>query len=103
MTNSDPNQSIWLSHPNFALTIVGAVLFSIPMIIQFIETIMIYKSYSFIVVLIGACLEVGGYIARAVSIKQPASIVCPTEPPFLAKQQKSLVISIADGLSSHLT
>ena len=74
MTQKDPN-SIWLSNPSFSLTIVGAVLFTVPMVVQFIQTIILYKSYYFIVVFIGACLEVGGYIARAVSIKKPDTIV----------------------------
>jgi hypothetical protein len=74
MTNSDPN-SIWLYNPNFPLSIVFAILYSIPFTIQFIQTLFIYKSYYFIPVLFGACLEVGGYIVRAVSIKNQSSIV----------------------------
>jgi hypothetical protein len=74
MGNPNPD-SIWLYNPNFPLAIVGAVLYSIPMVIQLYLTVLKYKSYYFIPVLIGACLEVGGYIARAVSIKQQTEIV----------------------------
>lgn len=77
MTKSDPN-SIWLYDPTFALAIVFAILYSIPMAIQFLQTITLYKSYYFIVVLVGVCLEVGGYAARAASIKQLDDIVCPS-------------------------
>jgi hypothetical protein len=74
MAASD-SSSIWLYNPNFPLAIVCAILYAIPTTIQFLQTIIMYKSYYFIVVLLGACLEVGGYIARAVSIKQPDTIV----------------------------
>lgn len=70
--NSD---SIWLYSPSFALSIVAAVLYSIPMALQFWQTVIRYKAYYFIVVLVGACLEVGGYAARAISIKQSSQIV----------------------------
>jgi hypothetical protein len=74
MTKSDPN-TIWLYNPNFPLSIVFAALYSIPMVIQLYQTVFHYKAYYFLVVLFGACLEVGGYVVRAVSIKNPASIV----------------------------
>lgn len=78
MAKSD--DSIWLYNANFPLAIASAVLYAIPMCIQFYQTIIQYKAYYFVVVLIGACLEVGGYIARAVSIKQSSEIVCT--PPI---------------------
>ena len=45
------------------------------MVIQFWQTILKYKAYYFSVVLVGACLEVGGYAARAVSVKHQSQIV----------------------------
>jgi hypothetical protein len=73
MANSD--DSIWLYDANFPLAIVGAIIYSIPTVIQFYQTVIQYKAYYFLVVLVGACLEVGGYAARAVSIKQKTEIV----------------------------
>lgn len=75
MAKSNPN-SIWLYNPKFALAVVFAALYAIPMAIQFLQTVILYKSYYFVVVLIGVCLEVSGYAARAASIKQPDEIVC---------------------------
>lgn len=76
MTNSDPS-SIYLYNPSLALSITYAVLYSIPFLIQFIQTVLLYKSYKFLVVLFGVALEVGGYVVRAVSIKHQDSIVRP--------------------------
>jgi hypothetical protein len=87
--------SIWLYSPNFPLAIVGAILYSIPTVIQFYQTVLKYRSYYFIPVLIGACLEVGGYIARAVSIKQQTEIVSNLTPPptKLIKEQPPYAVS----------
>ncbi|KAH8819843.1 RTA1 like protein-domain-containing protein [Xylogone sp. PMI_703] len=98
-SNSDSNSDndIWLSNPNLPLTIIGAVLFSIPMVIQFIQTVLVYKSYHFIVVFIGACLEVGGYIARAVSIKQKDSI-----PPYAVQSSLIVIAPLFVGAGNYL-
>lgn len=71
---------IWLYNPSFPLAIVAAVLYFIPAVIQFYQTIIKYKSYYFIAVFIGALLEVVGYAVRAVSIKNPTQIVRLTPP-----------------------
>ena len=74
MTNSDPN-STWLYNPNFPLSLIFSIFYTIPMTIPSIQTFFLCKSYYFIAVLFGVCLEVGGYIVRAVSIKNQSSIV----------------------------
>lgn len=77
--------SIWLYNPNFPLTLVGAGLYGIIMAVQFWQTVLKFKAKYFIVVLVGACMEVIGYAARAVSIKFPDQIVClkiPNTSPF---------------------
>jgi hypothetical protein len=99
MTKSDPN-SIWLYNPTFALAIVFAILYAIPMTIQFLQTVIIYKSYYFIVVLVGVCLEVGGYAARAASIKQPDKIVC-TRPYETNPTSCSSILTSRFSLCSH--
>lgn len=74
MAKPNPD-SIWLYNPNFSLAILAAILYAILMAIQFWQTVLKHKAYYFIVVLVGACLEVGGYAARAVSIKHQNQIV----------------------------
>ncbi|KAH9212355.1 RTA1 like protein-domain-containing protein [Leptodontidium sp. 2 PMI_412] len=66
--------SIWLYDPNLPLAIVATVLYAIPMFIQFWQSVFKYKSYYFIVVFLGALLEVGGYAVRTASIKDESSI-----------------------------
>jgi len=67
--------SIWLYNPSLPLSIIAAVLYFIPMVIQIYQTTFRYRALYFVPVLIGAMLEVGGYIARAISISQPDQIV----------------------------
>jgi hypothetical protein len=81
MTKSDPN-SIWLYNAKVPLAIAIAVLYSVPMIIQLYQTLFRLKAYFFLLALFGVCLEVGGYVVRAVSIKNPDSIV--RAPPFFS-------------------
>lgn len=69
--------SIWLYDPNLPLAIVATVLYAIPLLIQFWQSVFKYKSYYFIVVFLGALLEVGGYAVRTASIKDESSIVIP--------------------------
>ena len=73
--NIDHPDSIWLYNPNFPLAIVAAALYAVPMLIQFWQTVFRYKSYYFIVVFFGALLEVAGYTARAVSVKNYTEVV----------------------------
>ena len=67
--------TIWLYEGNFPLAIVATVIYSIPMLYLFYLTTFKYKSAYFIVVTIGAGLEVTGYSNRAVSIKKYDKIV----------------------------
>lgn len=82
-SNNNNSDSIWLYSPNFALTIVFALLYLIPTTIQFWQTFLKYKSWYFVAVFVGACLEVAGYIVRAVSVKNLSSIVRPPSPPHI--------------------
>jgi hypothetical protein len=76
MANDTTSTSIFLYNPTFALSIVFAVLYLIPLSIQSWQTILKYKAWYFVVVVIGAVLEVAGYIVRGVAIKNISSIVC---------------------------
>lgn len=68
-------ESIWTYDPIFALSIVAAALYLIPLVVISYQTFIKYRAYYFTVVPIGALLEVGGYAARAVSIKHLDQIV----------------------------
>jgi len=78
--SNDDNDSIWLYNASTALAIVVAVLYLVPTCVLFWQTIIKYRSWFFLCVFIGSCLEVGGYIARAISSKQVTEIVCT--PPL---------------------
>ena len=80
---------IWLYNPSFVLAILAAVFYFIPAVIQLYQTLIKYKSYYFIALFIGAILEVVGYAVRAVSIKNPTSIVRALQPlaRFLTSSQ----------------
>ncbi|KAH6716695.1 RTA1 like protein-domain-containing protein [Leptodontidium sp. MPI-SDFR-AT-0119] len=75
-SNSNPD-SIWLYNPSLALSIVFAVVYTVPLVWQSYLTIFKYRAYYFSVVIVGAAFEVGGYVSRAVSIKKQESI-----PPY---------------------
>jgi hypothetical protein len=67
--------SIWLYNPNFPLSIVFAFVYLIPTAILSYQTIFKYRANFFIVVLVGAVLEVAGYTVRAVACKHLDQIV----------------------------
>jgi hypothetical protein len=79
------NDSIWLYNPSFPLSILAAILYTFPMAIQFYQTVFHYRSWYFLPVLIGAMLEVGGYIARAYSTSHQDQIVGLPSSPSLSK------------------
>ena len=72
--NSNPD-SIWLYDPSLALAIVFTVIYTLPLVWQIYLTVFRYRACYFSVVIVGAAFEVGGYISRAVSIKQEEQIV----------------------------
>ncbi|KAJ9662804.1 hypothetical protein H2201_005885 [Coniosporium apollinis] len=82
---SDEPESVWPSDHSTVLAIVAAVLYLIPTCVLCWETIIRYRSWFFSCVVFGSGLEVGGYIARAVSTRQVDQI-----PPYAV--QSSLII-----------
>ncbi|KAF2491019.1 RTA1 like protein [Lophium mytilinum] len=95
--NDATNDSIWLYTPSTALAIVVATLYLIPTSLLFYQTILKYRSWFFLCVLIGSCLEVGGYIARAVSTKQVTEI-----PPFAASSTLIILAPIFVAAGNYL-
>ncbi|KAG4429430.1 hypothetical protein IFR05_015082 [Cadophora sp. M221] len=75
-SNSNPD-SIWLYNPSLAISIVFAIVYTVPLVWQSYLTVYKYHAYYFSVVIVGAAFEVGGYVSRAVSIKEQESI-----PPY---------------------
>lgn len=69
------DESIWLYSCSTALATVTAIIYLIPTIVLFWQTVFKYTSWFFLCVLIGSALEVGGYIARAVSSRRVTEIV----------------------------
>ncbi|KAF4629230.1 hypothetical protein G7Y89_g8919 [Cudoniella acicularis] len=94
---TDETNSIWVYNPNFALAIIFAVLYLIPMVVQGYQTVVKYKASYFVVVLVGAALEVAGYAARAVSIKQPASV-----PPYAIQSAFIIIAPLFLGAGNYL-
>ncbi|CZR62608.1 related to Rtm1p [Phialocephala subalpina] len=99
MANDSNNNSdsIWLYNPNFALSIVFALLYLIPTTIQFWQTFFKYKSWYFVVVFVGACLEVAGYVVRAVSVKNLSSI-----PPYAVQSSFIIIAPLFIGAGNYL-
>src|ERR1700679_3070442 len=81
---NNKSSSIWSYNPSIALAIAVAILYLIPTCILFWQTVMRYRSYFFLCVVFGSALEVGGYIARAVSTRQVDEIVIDSHSNILA-------------------
>jgi len=68
-------ESIWLYSANTPLAIVTATIYLVPTLILAYQTAFKYRSRFFLCVLVGSSIEVGGYIARAVSSRRVTEIV----------------------------
>ncbi|KAF1812327.1 RTA1-domain-containing protein [Eremomyces bilateralis CBS 781.70] len=62
-------ERVWLSSPSFPLSIIGAIVYAIPFLIIFYQTIIQYRAWFFTCVVFGAAMEVAGYAARSYSAK----------------------------------
>lgn len=71
-------ESIWLYSASFVLAVNVAVIYLVPTLVLLWQTLIKYRSWFFLCVLIGSALEVGGYAMRAVSAKRPSEIVGPS-------------------------
>lgn len=82
---SEP-ESIWTYNPNFAAAVNFAVFYMVPTCVLFWQTLIKYRSWFFLCVLIGSVMEVAGYCVRSWSIKNQSSIVChPSSLLFIDK------------------
>ncbi|OCK85354.1 RTA1-domain-containing protein [Lepidopterella palustris CBS 459.81] len=71
---SEKSDSIWMYSCSTALAIVVAILYLFPTCVLFWQTVIKYRSWFFFCVVFGSALEVGGYIARAVSSRKVSSV-----------------------------
>lgn len=72
MAESD---SIWMYNPSFALAILGTVAYGIIFIITSYQTLIKYRAWYFVVVPIGATVELVAYIFRTYSVKNQSALV----------------------------
>jgi hypothetical protein len=77
------DNSIWLYNPSFALSVLGVILYAFPTTVQFYQTVVRYRAWYFLPVLVGGMLEVGGYIARAYSASHQDQIVSSPGSPTI--------------------
>lgn len=72
MAESD---SIWMYNPSLALAIIGAIVFGIIFTITSYQTLIKYRAWYFVVVPIGATVELVAYIFRTYSVKNLSALV----------------------------
>ncbi|KAK0641058.1 RTA1 like protein-domain-containing protein [Cercophora newfieldiana] len=66
--------SIWMYTPSFPLAVLAAVLYGLVFAWIFYLTVIRYRAWYFLCVVIGAAIEVAGYALRCYSIKNPREI-----------------------------
>ncbi|EEU40456.1 uncharacterized protein NECHADRAFT_66702 [Fusarium vanettenii 77-13-4] len=67
-------ESIWMYNPSFALAIIGTIVYSIIFLVISYLTLIKYRAWFFIVVVIGSAIEVAAYVLRAYSAKNQSEI-----------------------------
>ncbi|KAJ4160572.1 hypothetical protein NW754_003691 [Fusarium falciforme] len=67
-------ESIWMYNPSFALAIIGTIVYGIIFLVISYLTLIKYRAWFFIVVVIGSAIEVAAYILRSYSAKNQSEI-----------------------------
>ncbi|KAH7275777.1 hypothetical protein MRS44_006027 [Fusarium solani] len=67
-------ESIWMYNPSFALAIIGTIVYSIIFLVISYLTLIKYRAWFFIVVVIGSAIEVAAYILRSYSAKNQSEL-----------------------------
>ncbi|KAI9151850.1 RTM1 [Paramyrothecium foliicola] len=65
---------VWMYNPSFPLAVVGCVVYGLIFLAISYTTIIKYRAWFFLVVVVGAAIEVAAYILRAYSVKNPYDI-----------------------------
>ncbi|KAF2117571.1 RTA1 like protein-domain-containing protein [Lophiotrema nucula] len=89
--------SIWTYKASVALAIVVAIIYLVPTLVLSWQTFIKYRSWFFLCVLIGSALEVGGYIARAVSAKRVSDI-----PPYAVSSTLIIIAPVFIAAGNYL-
>lgn len=70
-------ESIWMYDPSFPLAVVGTVVYGIIFLAIAYLTLIKYRAWYFIVVVIGSAIEVAAYNLRIYSLTNTADAFCP--------------------------
>ncbi|KAF4977513.1 hypothetical protein FZEAL_5992 [Fusarium zealandicum] len=89
--------SIWMYSPSFALAIVGAAVYSIILFIISYLTLIKYRAWFFIVVVIGSVIEVAAYMIRAYCTKNQSEIA-----PFVVTLTFTVIAPIFIAAGNYL-
>jgi ABC-type uncharacterized transport system permease subunit len=81
MADTDEPTTVWMYTPSFALAVIASILYGLVFLWISHLTIIKYRAWFFICIVIGAAIEVAGYALRCFSIKNPTSVVRTTVPP----------------------
>ena len=72
---ADDNTVVWLYNPSFALAVFATVIYSISFVWIFYLTVIKYRAWFFVCVVIGSAIEVVGYAIRCYSAKKQTEVV----------------------------
>ena len=90
MANDD--SSIWVYSPSFPLAVVGCVVYSILFITITYTTWIKHRAWYFSTVVVGAAIEVAGYVCRVYSAKHQTVLVSEAKEGVAAMQELELLI-----------
>ncbi|KAK1832457.1 RTA1 like protein-domain-containing protein [Podospora conica] len=71
---ADEADVVWMYTPSFALAVFASVLYGLVFVYTFYLTVIKYRAWFFLCVVIGAGVEVAGYALRCYSIKNPTAV-----------------------------
>ncbi|KAH7161354.1 RTA1 like protein-domain-containing protein [Dactylonectria macrodidyma] len=94
MADSD---SVWMYNPSFALSVIGTVIYGIIFLIISYQTLIKYRAWFFLVVPIGAALEVVAYVLRTYSTKNQTALV-----PFILTLTLTVLAPIFIAAGNYL-
>ena len=66
---------VWMYNPSLALAILGSVVYGLLFIAITYITFVRYRAWFFTVVVVGAAVEVAGYVLRAYSASHQTALV----------------------------
>jgi uncharacterized membrane protein len=73
--NNNNNDTVWTYTPSFPFAVLATVLYGLAFIYITYRTVIRYKTWYFLCVVVGAAIEAVGYAVRCVSIKNQGDVV----------------------------